>query len=164
MYYFGTVETWTKDKTMVFVTRRWWDCTEFAYHGYNKLSEDFSARPVLGYVIIREESGEKSTIPLAHAWVEYLVDGKVRIFDMLKFEFEYIEYAPQVWGKIVYNFIRTEQFLRYLGFEAVIKSTYIEELATTAIIVAYRKKDGGEWIMYSGEFDNMRTEEYEWLQ
>lgn len=160
LYYFNSIDAWTEDKIMIFVKRNWWDCSEIAYFAYHQLSTKYNSRIVLGRVSLCREKDGACTIPMNHVWVEYLKDGKIKIFDMLKKRPFTIARMSMLSGKLAYNFVRTEQFLRSLGYEAFVGNVFFIEINNYKICVMYRYPNADTWVMYSGEFDSLRTEEY----
>jgi len=163
LYYFDSIQIYNSDKALVFVKKNWWDCTEYAYYGYNQLSKDYKSEIVLGTVFLQKNKNSLPSPPLKHAWVEYIKDGEIKIFDFLQSEFVYIKHIPQEKGRMTYNYIRTEQFLRFLGYDSAIINYYFIELDMNKPVILYKKLNDPEWKVYIGEFDDLRPEEYKWV-
>lgn len=162
VYYYDREFSWHKDVDVKLYYRVWWDCTEKAIYGFKQISQTHPARMVLGIIKVQPTKYSKYSEWRGHAWVEYLVDGEIKIFDPILYRVYAIEYTPCITGKLAYNYINTEQFLRSLGYEAVVKS--LIDLKNNIFIpyVEYREPYG-KWIIYSGEFEDLRTEEYKWV-
>ena len=163
MYYFDSTQKWDIDKSMLFNKLDWWDCTEFAYHWYNKISKIYPATIVIGEVYFRNNLKNDWTGPIGHAWVEYLKDGELKRFDFLLKNHKEVKHITFHKGVLVYNFIRTEQFLRSLGFEAFIKAAYMKDTHEEFMYIVYKLPYFTEWTIYHGQFDELRTEEFEWV-
>ena len=155
-YYFENTVTYSEEALSV-DRRYWWDCTEIAYAAYHKLVKKYkNAEIAYGYIDYGNSETNLIESKAAHAWVEY--DGD-KVFDFMKQRHNYVKHDALGKGLQIYNFIRTEQFLRYLGYEAGLKVYDFNMIGGF-----YKAPQEKQWRHYQGELDYLRKGKYKWVE